>query len=638
MRTPGCWSGLVWAAVATLLTACSNGRGSVEEPQAEPSQNAYSIGGAVTGLTGSGLVLHNNRGDALPITADGQFTFQGLLAAGATYSVAVAAQPTNPTQTCTVANGAGSVDEADVTDVLVTCATGELTIGGEVTGLVGAGLVLQNNGRDDLTINQNGQFIFSEKLAPGAVYSVTVKTQPVSPAQNCTVRNASGTLADASVTNIVVACTSDGFTVGGAVSGLAGSGLELELNGAHRLSIVSNGPFAFEQALTDGSAYTVAVARQPRDPTQQCTVANSQGAIAGANVVNIAITCSTSAFQIGGSVSGLAGAGLSLRLNDAETLAIHSNGTFTFSMQLSSGSPYSVAIASQPSDPAQSCTISNASGEVGGSDVSNVRVVCSSNTFSVGGSVSNLLGSGLVLQNNGGDDLAVRSNGPFTFSRELADGASYQVTVRTQPSDPAQTCTVTRGSGLVAGRDVADVAVTCSTSDFTIGGSVRDLSGSGLVLLNNGSDALTIDASGPFTFGAPLPTGAVYNVTIATQPADPAQTCEVENGAGVVVNRNIEDVLVRCTSTNFRIRGRVSDLRGSGLVLQNNGADDLAIASNGRFTFSTPLPSGAPYNVTVAHQPSDPTQECTVRDGAGTVESSDVEDVEVRCDDIDDDD
>jgi hypothetical protein len=78
----------------------------------------------------------------------------------------------------------------------------------------------------------------------------------------------------------------------------------------------------------------------------------------------------------------------------------------------------------------------------------------------------------------------------------------------------------------------------------------------------------------------------------------------------------------------------VSGLTGSGLVLQNNGADNLAIASDGSFTFPTSLPTGTPYSVTVAAQPSTPVQVCTVVNGVGIVEGADVATVAVSCVDV----
>jgi hypothetical protein len=46
--------------------------------------------------------------------------------------------------------------------------------------------------------------------------------------------------------------------------------------------------------------------------------------------------------------------------------------------------------------------------------------------FSVSGSVSGLIGSALVLQNNGTDDLAIAANGDFAFGTPLSDASPYR--------------------------------------------------------------------------------------------------------------------------------------------------------------------------------------------------------------------
>ncbi len=80
------------------------------------------VGGSVTGLVGSGLVLQNNGGDDEPISGDGSFTFNTLVAPGSSYVVTVDTQPSNPVQECYIAKGSGSVPAGGVDDVLVTCA------------------------------------------------------------------------------------------------------------------------------------------------------------------------------------------------------------------------------------------------------------------------------------------------------------------------------------------------------------------------------------------------------------------------------------------------------------------------------------------------------------------------------------
>ena len=81
-------------------------------------------------------------------------------------------------------------------------------------------------------------------------------------------------------------------------------------------------------------------------------------------------------------------------------------------------------------------------------------------TFTIGGTVSGLLGSGMVLQNSGGDNLAISGDGAFTFATAIVDSTAYNVTVLTQPTGPSQTCTIANSSGTVSA-NVTNVTVTC---------------------------------------------------------------------------------------------------------------------------------------------------------------------------------
>jgi hypothetical protein len=77
----------------------------------------------------------------------------------------------------------------------------------------------------------------------------------------------------------------------------------------------------------------------------------------------------------------------------------------------------------------------------------------------VGGTISGLTANGLVLQNNGGDNLTVSSNATlFQFSTPIVTGSRYNVTVKTQPS--GLTCTVGNGSGT----NVTNITVNCQQS------------------------------------------------------------------------------------------------------------------------------------------------------------------------------
>jgi 6-phosphogluconolactonase (cycloisomerase 2 family) len=195
------------SAIALGLTACGGGGSSSPPPPSSspPPATQFSIGGSVTGLTGSGLVLQDNGGDNLTIPGNGSFTFATKVNSGSAYAVTVMTQPSG--QTCTVANGSGTAS-ANVTNVAVSCTAvaSNVTIGGTVAGLTGTGLVLQDNGGDNLSVTTNGSFTFATALASGSAYAVTVATQPSSPAQTCTVANGTGTTGSANVTSVTVTC------------------------------------------------------------------------------------------------------------------------------------------------------------------------------------------------------------------------------------------------------------------------------------------------------------------------------------------------------------------------------------------------------------------------------------------------
>ncbi|HEB76618.1 MAG TPA: hypothetical protein ENJ04_09725, partial [Nitrospirae bacterium] len=161
-------------------------------------------------------------------------------------------------------------------------------------------------------------------------------------------------------------------------------------------------------------------------------------------------------------------------------------------------------------------------------------------TYTVGGKVIGLVGT-VSLQLNGDELLDVTADGSFAFATRLGNGASYTVTVATQPSN--QTCTVINGSGTVPGADVTGILVFCSADTYTVGGTVSGLSGT-LTLQNNGGDDLVVSADGAFTFATPVADGATYDVTVLSHPV--GQACSVTGGTGSVSGADVTDVSVAC--------------------------------------------------------------------------------------------
>jgi Galactose oxidase, central domain/Kelch motif len=357
-----------------------------------------------------------------------------------------------------------------------------LTISGTVTGLSGTGLVLQDNGKDNLAISASGPFTFKTGLASGSTYAVTVLTQPTSPAQQCTVASGSGTVT-ANVSNVAVTCVTASVTatIGGMVSGLASANsVILQNNGGDSLTVTANGAFTFKTAVTGTGAYAVTVLTQPATPNQICTVSNGSGN-ATANVTNVSVTC-VLAYTIGGNITGVVGTGMVLADNGNDQLPITANGAFTFKKLVPTGGNYAVTIVTQPSSPSQTCLITIGTGNgTATANVTSVVITCKAVTYSIGGSVVGLQGktptppnlvnlpltdNSFVLQNNLGNSLIITQNGPFTFTTPEALNDQYEITVFHGASTQGQPCTRWNYKGVVTG-SITSILVDCAHNDWT---------------------------------------------------------------------------------------------------------------------------------------------------------------------------
>jgi hypothetical protein len=188
---------------------------------------------------------------------------------------------------------------------------------------------------------------------------------------------------------------------------------------------------------------------------------------------------------------------------------------------------------------------------------SSVITITTPTTYSIGGTINGLSGT-VVLQNNGGDNLTLSTNGNFVFATNINDTAAYHVSVLTQPA--GQLCSVSTGVGTVAGINVNSVVVSCASSGsssggggtppsttpatYSIGGTINGLSGT-VVLQNNSGDNLALSTNGNFVFATSLNDTAAYSVSVLTQPA--AQLCSVSTGVGTVTGINVNSIVVSCT-------------------------------------------------------------------------------------------
>ncbi|MDP2274746.1 MAG: hypothetical protein Q8N23_18485 [Archangium sp.] len=239
------------------------------------------------------------------------------------------------------------------------------------------------------------------------------------------------------------------WVVGLTVNGLPSTAqVVVQNNGGDDLTLSGNGSFAFPTRVV--GPYAVTVFSQPLIAT--CTVVNGAGT-ATADVSNLQVNC-TPTWALAGTVSGLPMGESIVLQNGADALTLTADGAFTFNNRVTGA--YAVTVQTQPTS--ASCVVANGSGTAT-SNVSGVTVTCATG-YSIGGALTGLpIGQQVTLRNNGGDDLTLLGDGPFTFATRVS--GAYAVTVSAQPMGAA--CTVSSGSG-TASANVTSVTVGCVAS------------------------------------------------------------------------------------------------------------------------------------------------------------------------------
>lgn len=513
-------------------------------------------------------------------------------------------------------------------------------IGGTVSDLTtGESVSLANNGANPLSVSANGAFKFPTLIAKNGSYNVTVATQPKG--QVCSVSNGIGSNLVSSVVDVRVACATSTYTISGSVSGLAGTAkLQLEDNGADTLNLSANGPFSFAAPVNYNGVYAVTAIFQPTGAT--CTVSKGSGAGVTAAVTNVTVTCSTHTYPISGSLSGLPGGEqLVLQNNGADALRLSANGGFKFAIPLAYDGSYAVTVSTQPAQ--ATCSVRHGMGAGVTATVAAVSVLCSLDAYTISGIVSGLAtGSQVTLDDNAADALTVTANGVFTFATPVVAGGSYTVTVGTQPT--GATCTVSSGQRSLLSGNVSGVIVTCSTSTFTIGGTLSGLaSGAQVTLDNNGADPLALTAGGTFTFATPVAYGGIYDVTIGTQPS--GQLCAVSNAADPSVSSNITNVSVACSASivsyttpgsySWTVPAGVTSMQviaigggGGGSGIESNSGIGSSGGSGAQVTATLSVTSGQVIALVVGGGGtgglSEPNGICGVGGGGGGASSIDV--------------
>jgi hypothetical protein len=161
--------------------------------------------------------------------------------------------------------------------------------------------------------------------------------------------------------------------------------------------------------------------------------------------------------------------------------------------------------------------------------------------------------AGLVLINNSNGEKLTIDTGVTTiiFTKLLSTDEAFDVTILSEPTGAK--CTIADNKGTANYYTVGRIVVTCTATPFTLGGNVKGLKGTGLVLAN-GADTVpvappaTAGADVAFNFPAQVPNGALYGGTVLTQPT--GQTCAFDPALnpGTMPNAEQKGLIVNCTN------------------------------------------------------------------------------------------
>ena len=300
-------------------------------------------------------------------------------------------------------------------------------VGGTVTGLAGSGLTLQDGAGNQLSVTANGAFTFATKLAAGTNVSVTVGASTVDADPDLRGRRGDGRRADRGchqrrghLYDGELHRRRDGRRADGVRPGSAGQ-LRGRPGGERQRDL------RLRDAGLERATYTVSVKTQPASPLQTCQVSGGSGTIGADDVTSVAINCAVNKYTIGGTVGGLVGTGLVLQ-NNAGRRPVRDRERFVRVRDVG-GERRRVRRHGQDAAVVAGAGLLGQPGERHRRRRATSRpslIVCATDSYTVGGMVTGLGGSGLVLQDNLGDNLSVTAAGSFTFATAVADGSVVQ--------------------------------------------------------------------------------------------------------------------------------------------------------------------------------------------------------------------
>lgn len=296
----------------------------------EATVDQYSIGGSVSGLTGS-IRLESSLGEVLDIDRNGDFVFTQHQLNGSVYDISLISDPVD--QNCRLTGSSGTIADAIIEDIDIECETKEFSISGSVKDHTGPFVIKLGSGQLVTVDTSDTSFTFGE-FSYGQGYHLSIEQDP--PGQNCSISHATG-LVEQPV-NVQASCTNDPtYRIGGTVSGLSGA-ITLSNNGGDSVTLTANGSFAFGNRLLAAEEYSVLVVTPPVG--ENCQLSGNEGTVAASHIDSIRVSCDPKEYAVSVQVNGLVGSDLLALVINGNAFDISDSST---SITVQHGSSLSVS-------------------------------------------------------------------------------------------------------------------------------------------------------------------------------------------------------------------------------------------------------------------------------------------------------
>jgi hypothetical protein len=189
-----------------------------------------------------------------------------------------------------------------VSAALVACGGGNdsntplitVSVSGTISGLAAGQSVtfLETNSGRTATFSTNGTQTLIASVPQGATYSLRVSAQPSG--QTCSITNANGTVAAASITNVAVTCANNTVSVSGTITGLTmdRSFTILESNSGQTASFSTNGLQTLFAAVPRGATLSLSISAQSEG--HACTIEQMASSMTvDGNIIGVVVECTS---------------------------------------------------------------------------------------------------------------------------------------------------------------------------------------------------------------------------------------------------------------------------------------------------------------------------------------------------------